>query len=367
VQIPLLKKSVSQNGSSGILAPALQCTCKVHPLATTTSAGISSRGMQPSYGSPYSIPSPTDRLLDLRLMHHFVTLTGQTLTTSTFQEPQPLWLPKSHRGPHQRHFVDWVTRLAFRTPSVMDALLGFSAFHLRHLNASDEEIAKASHQYIGRAISAQSYELSRGVSADNAEDLFAASIFIAFTAVGSQRYLVNDQLEAKPPIHWFGPWQGIRAVISAGWQHINTSEIKDMLVQEEQYINEGVGWDEEVSVPIFQFLLDGLDEEGLDEETRFAYESSVDWLSKVYSSPKMRHIFKFTAISTPRFAQLLEQKDPRTLTIVGYFFLLLRRLDGVWWLQGAAEREFNVVLRLLPNHWLPRMEWAINEFERLTD
>jgi hypothetical protein len=60
--------------------------------------------------------------------------------------------------------------------------------------------------------------------------------------------------------------------------------------------------------------------------------------------------------------ELLTAKDPRALTIAGYFFMLLKMEDHVWWLDRPFGREFEDLMNELPKDWWPRMEWAIREF-----
>lgn len=115
----------------------------------------------------------------------------------------------------------------------------------------------------------------------------------------------------------------------------------------------------------FDFLLEDLDILTTDPETLEAYESNVKRLGIMYAQPEQDYIFKFAAKVGPRFVKLLEQHDPRTLTIVGYFFMLLKITEQIWWLPKSTVAEFRALMRLLPEEWKPRMEWAAREFEMI--
>ena len=52
-------------------------------------------------------------------------------------------------------------------------------------------------------------------------------------------------------------------------------------------------------------------------------------LSNAHSKFVMRNVFKFTALVTKRFVDLLEEKDPKTLCICGYFFMLTKKLESI--------------------------------------
>jgi hypothetical protein len=113
----------------------------------------------------------------------------------------------------------------------------------------------------------------------------------------------------------------------------------------------------------FDFLLDDLNRNNIDQESIMAYEISVHWLSVLYDNSNLDYVFKFTAKARPRFIELLIQNDPRTLTIVGYFFVLLKTLDQAVWVPKPTEKEFGYLMKLLPDEWKPRMEWAVNVFQ----
>jgi hypothetical protein len=77
----------------------------------------------------------------------------------------------------------------------------------------------------------------------------------------------------------------------------------------------------------------------------------------------MRNLFKFTAVVTRRFIQLLEEKDPRTLCICGYFFVLMQKLNSIWWLDGVAAAEFWSLMSFIPEEWKHLMAWGVSQIE----
>ena len=113
----------------------------------------------------------------------------------------------------------------------------------------------------------------------------------------------------------------------------------------------------------FDFLLDDLEHDDGSDETIEAYVNSVKWLAVIYSDPEIDYAFKFTGKVGPRFVQLLTQNDPRTLTILGYFFMLLYTRKQVSWTPRVTIKDFKMLMKLLPKDWHPRMHWAVQEFE----
>lgn len=301
---------------------------------------------------------PTDRFLELRLLHHYVTM-----STPTFQSRQlgGILIPASGGN----IYANWMVRLALETPSVMDAVLGFSAFHLLHINKDDKQAAFASLKFMTRAISKHAEHIRTGITPENAEICFATSTLIAFHSSTSYHLTDEDELNHAPvlPLNWFSHWQGVRVILAVGWNYIKTEELKDIL-HAESLSTQTLLLSSNISTPhTFSFLIADLDRETTNEETQFAYDSAAGWLAKSYSCLVMRNVFKFTDVVTKRFIQLLEQKDPRALCICAYFFVLMKKLDTIWWLDGVAGPEFWGLMSFIPEEWKPLMEWGAREIE----
>jgi hypothetical protein len=300
---------------------------------------------------------PSERLLELRLFHHYINMASSSFIDRSVN---------GHQIIAQYAWSNWVVGLALSTPSLMDALLGLSAFHLRLSNLSDKTLSEASHKYMARAIVGHARQLREGVNADNARELIAMSTCIAFHAATSQWFLVDsDQKRVFLFLHWFHPWQGLKALLAASWQYIQGEEISN-LIQCEKLVEHNFRnlKDPQLQrLQRFSFLLSDLRREDLDPETLDAYESSVSYLSEIHTNPVFETVLKFTVGVSHRFVELVSIQDPRTLTIVGYFFMLLKKLNGVWWLEGTADREFKILMGILPEEWRGKMNWAVREFE----
>lgn len=254
-----------------------------------------------------------------------------------------------------------MTSLAFSNQNLMDALLGFSAFHLRSVNPLDREVSLASHKYMVRALRGHSDELRKGVDEKNAETLFATSTFITFHSCLSTRDLDSPR---GPPLHWFISYRGIRAVLEAGWEWVKHSAIQSLLTKEVAFVQTIFGPDERLDSSPFDFLLEGLEKESQDIETVECYRSSVALLNWIQVSGQIRPILRFPAMMPPRFIRLLSEEDPRILAIVGYFFMLLKRVGGIWWMDDTVDFEFWSLMKLLPENWWPLMDWAADTFRR---
>ncbi|KAF7563748.1 hypothetical protein G7046_g404 [Stylonectria norvegica] len=287
----------------------------------------------------FTVGTPAEKLLDLRLLHHFLQMSATTPAV-------------------QYSWCGWIADQALRHSTTMDALLGFSAFHLRR-NSDDRVIKQASYMYMARAIRAHKEMLLGGIGEKNAMGMVATASLIIMHGSVNQQYL-NPKNQKVVPIHWFRPFRNIWAVLDLAWPWIQNTPVGLTLLglpSATEVMLEGS------KLTSFDFLLEGLDTEGnLENDTVAAYTLAVNHLSLIHCRPSARPL-RFMASISARFTQLLEEKDPRTLAIVGYFFMVLEMRHVIWWVNKAPAQEFSAIMTFLPKDWWPKMAWAIRVFE----
>jgi hypothetical protein len=309
--------------------------------------------MTPFYRSPSEIirvnagsNTNTDRLLELKLMHHFTALTAQTLSDG--EDQQFAWR------------VD-IPAIAYEAQYLMDAILAVSALHLRALNPNDASIVRASHSYIASSIGQYSALLSNGVSSLNAEALFATAALIAFQTSAS-RYVAGKGTPYSIPLAWFHAFQGVKTVVMTSWQWLRSSQKIFPIINGQPAL--ALDPDPQRRL-FFSSLLIGLEDdleatpEMLRASTKQAYEHAVSFLNWAHVQPVRARILGFAAAVSRRFVDLMRQHEPRALVIVACFFALTKKVDDVWWLDGIAATEVNGIYSLLPPEWWPKMEWAL--------
>jgi hypothetical protein len=306
---------------------------------------------------PSQINTPPDRLLDIKLFHHYIEMTSGGYINAFRNKGD-----KSTNDIRATWF-NWIVGVAKSSPHLMDALFALAAFHLQHVNAGDKTVIEAGHRYMTRAIQGHSRQLQEGINADNAEEVFAMSTCVTFYVTSGRHLEPNGEQDL---LHWFQSWQGMRAVLQSCWNLLKREDLKSLIHNEStmELLNPGKHSDQAEALDTFNFLVDDLSSFDVDPETRTAYETSVQYLNKIYASPAVnRHILKFPGIVTNRYVDLVATKDSRALAILGYYFMLVILAEQIWWLQGAAERDFGFLMKELPEIWKPRMAWAMTEFE----
>ncbi|KAF7558934.1 hypothetical protein G7046_g5225 [Stylonectria norvegica] len=318
--------------------------------------------IQPSPPLSISMSGQGDRMMELRLMHQYTTVTSKTLlinspmTEDTWQRVVP--------------------QMAFSgagKPYLADAILSVAALHLRSLNPNDRDVVRAAHAYSASTLAAYCASLNAGITPDNAEALFLTASLIAFQATAS-RIFIKDDADADAddsanrytlPVAWFHAFQGVKTVVASSWMWIrNSTAVKHVIDSQPSF---QLNLNPRSSHSFFGHLLDGLTEELEAEDplyvsdTANAYSHAVCVINWAHTNFYSAASLAFPATVSRRFVDLVEAKRPRALSILACFFALLRRMDGVWWLQDVARREVMGLVSMFEpgSKWWRHLEWPI--------
>ncbi|KAI0449967.1 hypothetical protein F5B21DRAFT_450536 [Xylaria acuta] len=328
---------------------------------TTTPTAVGSTPA-PIYKTPEPPPlssttSKKNRMLELKLLHNFTTVTAQTLSVNS-PVLEKIWRVT-------------VPELAFSSATYLaDTLLAVSALHLRSSSPHDRELIRASHSYMASACSEYGACLSKGVTESNAEALFLTAALIAFQSTASRIFArddVNDRSAGYSlPLSWFHSFQGVKAVVAATWQWLRISTIVIPIIESQPALN----LDLSGHPTFFSDLMVGVEDEiakfesdpATHFETRIAYQHAISVLDWAHKIPYTGAPLVFLATVSRRFIELLEARRPRALAILASYFALLKCLDDVWWLKGVARREIMGIVSLFDpddEEWWPRLQWPL--------
>ncbi|EGS18095.1 putative transcription factor [Thermochaetoides thermophila DSM 1495] len=321
---------------------------------------------------------PGQRLLELRLMHHY---TAMTCKTFTFTAPvtEDIWKIT-------------VPNLAFSgSQHLADAILAVAALHLRSMRPDDKEMVRASHAYMAASLSEYSAALTKGIDHTNAEALFLTAALIAFQSTATRVFSKDEpQVGSEEsdkrgpsgcytiPFSWFHSFQGVKAITAASWQYLRVSPVVTQVINSQAALQLDFRTGPET---FFGHLLEGMEEElaAMASEYSSANTDSTNDQQPQHpprkrrppppnSLPQLGAPLAFPATVSRRYIELLEERRPRALAILACFFALLKSLDSVWWLQGMARREVLGVVSLFNSDyfgpdayrtWWPHLEWAM--------
>jgi hypothetical protein len=171
---------------------------------------------------------------------------------------------------------------------------------------------------------------------------------------------------------WLSMSHGIRTIMKNVFHQLvrNNSRLCPLLFAQPTF------WDkkepicayEEPSRP-FHFLLEyRTEEEVMDDKDTQAYTVAVEHLERLYiaietSEPAfmIRKIFTgFPPVVSRDFIQLVSERRPRALAILGRLFAMGKTVDNIWWLHGIPEKEVIGISSIMPIPWKWTMDWPLN-------
>ncbi|KAK7582018.1 hypothetical protein V3481_014092 [Fusarium oxysporum f. sp. vasinfectum] len=321
-----------------IIPKQTQCSVEPTPVARswpTTRTRISLSLYEIFTARTSSIP---EQLFELQLLQHFIKMTGKTT------KAQATW-------------SFWILEQATQSTSVMDAILGTSASHLEHLNKHKAKLLLISHRYMARAIEVHQRDLNGGLNQSNTSRVAASCALICMHA-NLKSYSLQGNSDQRQPYDWF---------ISSR-RAINLFKGVPSMIE-----NPSIGQEFSTLCPVipyeiqpnpFSFLLHWNPPSTLfDQEEINICMTAVAHLSYIYNKLDTEKPLRFPVTVSDSFVNLVAAKNPRALAICGYFFMVVKLGRQIWWIDGAPEREFDLVMRCLPRDWWSVMDWAVRVFQ----
>ncbi|PQE13524.1 C6 finger domain-containing protein [Rutstroemia sp. NJR-2017a WRK4] len=300
--------------------------------------------------------SPTRRILEMRLMHHFCTETAQKDFLSVHDETvRELW-------------VTTAPVLAFDNPFLLEIIISIAALHLFKINPASEDMADVHRTYFNTAISKHRH-IIQNITSENAEAICLSTILIALPAFILLQNHKNEKY--SPPVQLFSllhgniplftqtlpllpPHSKIRAIVTAK---------PDMIafwrdIQEEDYLG-----------PFIELMNWRSPGEELDDEIQGVYKQTLNCVGRCLlaidngDSPSeiRRMLYCFPTLAPAQFSGQLRENNPRALAILAHFFALCKAVDNAWWMRGIAEREIFGIQSVLPEQWQWAMAWPLKK------
>ncbi|CVL08017.1 uncharacterized protein FMAN_09659 [Fusarium mangiferae] len=280
----------------------------------------------------------SERLFELQLLHHFVDMTDKATKT------QATW-------------SFWILEQATQSISVMDAILGTSASHLQHVGKFKTKLLLISHRYMARAIEVHKKDLKEGLNKSNISRVIATCALICMHA-NLRAYSLESHSSQRQPHDWF---TSSRRALNL-FQRVSTMIENPSIGQEFSTLSSIIPHD--IHPNPFSFLLYWNPLSALpNEEEIDICVPAVASLSYIYNKLDTEKPLRFPVAVSESFVNLVAAKNPRALAICGYFFMVVKLGRQIWWIDGAPEREFDLVMRCLPRDWWLLMDWAIRVFE----
>lgn len=288
-------------------------------------------------------------------MHHWVTATAATMSSADLPAVLEMWSVA-------------VPEMAFEYEPLLHTLLALGAAHRATLFPDEaNSLRPLQHAYIDFALQ-QHRPITADLDGNTSEAVCGNAVLLSLYSLFLRSEPSSDSYE--PPLLWLSVARGIRTILRTVFHQLIESEskLKPLLLAKPVLFQEGLSNFKGPATP-FHFILEyRRDEEKIDEKTRKAYAESIDYLECLYTASNsptptwiLRKLFTgFPPMVPRRFCELVTEKRPRALVILGYLFALAKKVENIWWLLGIPEREVRGIESIIPAEWKWTMVWPLN-------
>lgn len=286
---------------------------------------------------------------DLELLRHYRTKAVATLGTDS------LW----SKG---------VPQLASRYPGILSLILALSAYHMARQTPEDlPRLHHLAEQHMADALPRAKLLLGDIDSTTAAPALYVTSVLICYTVFAQGPRPGNLLMVAEGEhVPWLSLLRGVRLVVlSLGWDHIFSGVLAPYAPKP------GVAEDTKCDTPPRGLRTDGVEDwrsslahiseliNTCDEDDlRSIYKQTLTVLLSSFEATfgqgyhaweapgTMQSIMSWLYQIRQPFITALAQMSPIALIILGHFCVLLRTLEGYWFIEGWAVHIMNEILHI---------------------
>lgn len=298
-------------------------------------------------------PNPIDsQIPDLRLLHHYITVTAPTLT---------------HTPAEEDGFRGHVVKLGFDHPFLLHAMLSLAALHLSRLDASNSEsyqLTAIRHHDIGLARFQADVD---DITPSNFQAVlcFSTLVYPYYNGLpvpdnSGAEELWNMELQHLSLI------KGVRPMAAKFWPAMLESELAKFMSPDVI----GVDWEKTFDETEISHLrqLPETNIELLSDELKTTCMDAIRALEVMFASfPCQPAHASFSILKlwvhqmSSAFMDLLVQRHPATLVIYAHYAVLLSRSKKYWFLTGSSERILCSIDALLHGEWKDWLAWPRRE------
>ncbi|PSN67557.1 hypothetical protein BS50DRAFT_664830, partial [Corynespora cassiicola Philippines] len=306
------------------------------------------------------IESPGDIVLNisqLRLLHHFTTTTAITFTFKP--------------GAEEVYSMNMV-QTSFNFPFLLHAILALAALHLSRLDPPlRTQYLHQAEQHHNAALYQFRVQISEIDEKNRRAVLFFT--FALFPYLCSLPVEINNGIEhtLNSILSSFMLTRRVRPMVDTVYQDMLDSDIGLIVPQDirdkKWNTTESLAETELVTLRKFSELIHRLYPLDVTE----AYRGAIHKLELVFKAaedsqrPPSDSLLKlWIHLVSDKFMDLLLERQPGALLILGYYAVFLFRGQHYWFLQGVGEQILDVVEALIPTEWMNWLDWPKKQIRR---
>ena len=291
---------------------------------------------------------------DLQLLHHYTTSTCLTFSTE----------------PLIRNF--WrvqVPHVGFHTNYVLRGILSLAALHLAHFRPNQREswlnIAAAHHN----AALAVALPLLDHMAADDYLPLFFFSTVTSYYALAKPKQSEDLLIASNGALpEWLFLLRGVRSILDAQRDNLPSSHVASFF-QSGKKMNDLWEANAVNSEPLAE--LSANIRSFVDHPRKLnALLGAVDSLRRSFAfiygdqhpeDYKLRCTFIWLYKIRDDYLNLVRDRDPEALCVLGFFCVLLRRLEPYWWMEGWSSHLMGQIYIILDKSYRTWLRWPCEE------
>ena len=331
------------------------------PLPTTSKSTFTPTSIEGTTFEPavpfISVTSEQDstalNITQLRLLHHYTTVTAQTLGADA----------EAHEV-----LATTVPQRAFDYPFVLHAILALAALHLSKLS----EVAQEAFEYVligGRhhdAALANFQSTVRDIEESNFEAvLMFAGIHFPYSCASSVDLSHDVDQAFESLLSNFSLTRRIRPMVARFYNEMRASMLGKLIPKDVQ----GIDWltqepPEETELVQLRKFAEAV-HHLYPPDIVDAYGHAVHILvltfaeaGKLRKPPSDALLKIWIHLVSDRYVELLSERQPGSLIIYAHYAVLFQRSSvRYWYLNGLAEQILRVAEALVPSEWAVWLEW----------
>lgn len=305
-----------------------------------------------SAASTSTSSSGTTRSMELRLFHHYSTVTCHDMPLCEEEAGRTMW-------------AITVPAIAFDSPFVYSAVLAISALHLLTFNPDEHSLRTTSFQYMDETLCRHQKEMTN-INSDNGLALFTSGVLLTMHAKLRLRYMGSSSAIYTLPLNYLHLQMGARKLY-----HETRKYVQDTNVDEWIALRPSNRASFQSSLPIElppdRLLSEWSSDPTISLERRKIYAYVFDLLGLIRGQFDqgedlhwIRHqLGKWPSRLPKEFIGYIEEYDPLAMVILARMYALTKLVDEPWWVRGTAEYEVRGLTRFVPAEWAWAMDWPL--------
>ncbi|EMD65261.1 hypothetical protein COCSADRAFT_24929 [Bipolaris sorokiniana ND90Pr] len=322
---------------------------EVAPVSTPSSAEVSD--FHAAGQNAVSIESQPDlNMAHLRLLHHFTTVTARTISLEPGSE---------------KILQSYMINIAFEFPFLMHAVLALAALHLSRLDQSLKEECLRQVECHHDAALAHFRNEVHNVEESNFQAVLLFT-FIMFPFTWALHIHLQDDPEyiLDSIIQNISLTRSTRPLAIKFYQPMLHSEIGRLVPRDTHETD----WEHELRPAETELIQLRMFSEAIQHvyppDINEAYSKAIQLLEKIFAAssrfgtaPSDSLLKIWAHFITPRFIELLNDRQPGALIIFAHYAVLFYRARHYWFFEGVAQQILHIADVLVPSEWKSWLDW----------